>query len=137
MEPITTLVFQLLALARLVATGGPLDDTVQLILFSNSLSPGPNTGVGDLVPCVFTGYAPVAALTFGTPYIDLNGSARVDAPSQTFIATSGTPVDTIAGWAILNTAGTSLLELSLLSVPVQITQTGDGYTVQPTYRYGD
>jgi hypothetical protein len=136
MEPITTLFFQLLALARLIAVGGPLAGT-QLILFSNNLSITKDTQVSDLVPCIFTGYAPVAALVFGTPYIDLGGNVRADVPSNTFVATSGTPVDTIAGWAILDTAGTGLVEAALLPVPVQITRAGDGYTVLPTYAYGD
>lgn len=136
MEPITTLAMQLLALAQLIATGGPLKGT-QLILFSNNLTLGPNTQVSDLTPCTFTGYTPVAAIAFGTPYIDLNQNARVDAPSNTFVATSGTPTDTIAGWALLDTAGTALIEAAMLPVPVQITQASDGVTIQPTYKYGD
>ncbi|SRR5258708_1884734 len=136
MEPITTLAMQLLALTHLAATGGSLAAT-QLVLFSNNLSLTKALTVTDLVLCTFTGYAAVPAQAFGTAYIDLNGDARMDVPSTTFVATSGTPVDTIAGWALLDTAGTGLILISLLPIPVQITQAGDGYTVLPTYKYGD
>lgn len=135
MNPQSVYPFQIAALTALAGTGGPLHGT-QLILFQNNLTLTKTTTLADLTAATFVGYAAVAGITFGTPYIDQFGVVRIDAPSVDFIMTSNSTPNTIYGWALLDTAGTDLEVAAMLASPIPLTIAGQGLNVQPTFAYG-
>ena len=113
-----------------IAVGGAFR-TSTLILFANDIQPGPTTVFADLVPPTFTGYAAVAGIVFGTPYIDPAGDVIVTAPSVDFICSGGTPTDIIYGWALVDAGLTTLRQAARLGAPVPIAAPGDGTTIVP------
>jgi hypothetical protein len=135
-EPISTLATQLAILAQMIATGGVLD-TKTLMLFKNPVTLDKTTVIGTLVECDFVGYAAVAAQVFGTPYIDQGGQGRTDAPSVDFQMTAATTPNTVYGWAIVNAGKTALVMAALFPTPIPLTVALQGFSVQPTFGYGD
>lgn len=95
----------------------------------------PDTDLTAMVEATFTGYAAVTAVAFGTPGNGENGSAEMFAPSHTFTCSGGTPNETIYGWYLTDSGGTSLYLYVPLATPVQIANVGDQVTVQPAVQY--
>jgi hypothetical protein len=135
MDPVMMIAQQLLGLTAMGAVGGPLH-AGQIILFKQAITLTNRIAVADLIVADFTGYAPVAAIAFGTPYVDQVGVARFDAPSVDFVMTDEVAPNTIYGWALLNTGGSAVLLVSQFTTPIPLTRTGQGLRVQPTYPYG-
>ena len=135
MNPVSTNAARLAALAALAASGEPLH-LPTLILFNNPIALNPTLVIGSLTECTFSGYAASAGLVFGTPYLDVNGTARTAAPSVEFISTDGMVIETIYGWALVNAGKTALYYAELLDTPVPITAGSQGVVVLPSIPYG-
>lgn len=120
---------------RAVAVGGPWA-ALTLHLYVNNVAPNEDTVVADLTQATFAGYAAVAALAFGTCYIDADGNFKLSAPSEQFTATGIGVLETVYGYYLTDAAGTVLHGANLLDTPVPITQIGDGLIVQPDITYG-
>lgn len=133
--PLSTYVLRIAALTLMAATPGPLYHPT-LILFQNNLTPDANTPFSALTVATFSGYANVAALAFGTPYIDINGVVRIDAPSQDFIATDGVTPNTIYGWALVDAGLTEVYYTQLLDPPVPLTVASQGVSILPSIPWG-
>jgi hypothetical protein len=117
-------------LTVLTAVGGTFH-LPTLRLNTSNVVVTPQTPVGSLTEPTFTGYAPVVGVTWGTPENQTNGGGAVFAPSETMVCSGGTPADTIRGWFLTDSGGTTLLLYVPLAQPVQIAAVGDGVTVQP------
>lgn len=131
MDAVLVQASRLAALDRLAAVGGPLAAT-ELRLGVNNISVGPGTVLADLQEATFAGYAPVAAIAFGSAYIDPNGVVRIDAPSETFEMTATTTLEVVYYWYLVNTAGTALVAIALLDNPVPLTEVSQGLSVLPS-----
>jgi hypothetical protein len=136
MDPTSTLAMQLAALAQISATPGQLFNCT-LVLFKTAITLTKNTVFADLTVADFVGYAPVTAIAFGTPYIDQLGNARMDAPSVDFQMTADTTPNTIYGWALLDSAGAVFRCGVQYQQPIPLTQALQGFSVQPTFAWGD
>jgi hypothetical protein len=104
----------------------------KLILYSNNLVVGQGTVAGDLIPCVFTGYAPI--LTVPIPLADANGNNMLSAVAPTaFVAGAiGTP-DIAYGWAMIDGATGDLLAVENFDAPFNFAEVGD--TINLEWRY--
>lgn len=118
------------ALAALVGTGGPFNGTT-LHLYANNIVPSPQTPLSAMIEPTFTGYAPVAAIAFGTPFNAPGGGAGVVAPSVDIACSGGTPTDTIYGWYLTDSGDTTLKLIVPLGAPVPIANVGDSVLIQP------
>lgn len=134
MNAVMQFLARIAAANRLTASSGPLNGC-QLVLFTNPIAYDPNTTLADLTLATFSGYAAVTGITFGTAYIGVDGFVHVTAPSQQFSASASPNAETIYGWALLNTAGTTLILGTTFDTPINITQQYDGVLVQPDYAY--
>jgi hypothetical protein len=117
-------------LTALKAMSGYYNATT-LHLTNANITVTPTTPLAALTEPTFTGYAAVASQVFGTPGNGPNGSAEMFAPSVTFTCSGGTPSDTIYGWFLTDSGGTTLLLYCPLVSPVQIVNPGDQVVVQP------
>lgn len=133
---VSTLAVRLAALNAMAGVGQPLA-AATLILYSNGFVPSPAMAIGSVVECTFAGYAAVAGLTFGSSYLDGNGTPCISAPSEQFEATGPTPTETIYGFALVNAAKTILYYAENLPTPIPITAAEQGVMIQPTIRYGE
>jgi hypothetical protein len=135
MIAVSSLATQLAALTEQAATGGPLH-LPTLVAFTAPASVNRDTTYADLVICAFTGYSNIVGLVFGTPYIDVTGTAVIAAPGGDFIATSGTPSEIVTGVALVNAGLTTLFYSWIFDTPVPITVAGQGFTFDPIVPYG-
>jgi hypothetical protein len=124
------------ALAGLVADGAILE-TPTLILLTGEV-PVPLVGQPPVwTEATFTGYAPVANLTFGPPIVRTGGVVEMVGDDQNFVlGPTATEGQTITGWAIVNAAKTVLYSAGVLPQAVPLVSPGDGLNVQPVIRWG-
>lgn len=110
--------------------GAALLDTPECILFTNNVSFGPDTVLGDLTLATFTGYAPDAlGSILGT--INLPNGDRAVHWDVEFQATAAvSPPETAYGWAITNGAGTVLYGGGNFATPVPFVNSGDFLSFQ-------
>lgn len=135
MTPVSSIAMQLNALTRIAAASGDLHlPTLSVITAPSDVDR--TTLFADLTFATFTGSTPVAGLVWGSPYIDIDGIARMDCPSVDFVVTGGPVDETIVG-AVLTDAGVANLYLSwIFDRPVPLTAVNQGFTVYITYPYG-
>lgn len=120
-------------LNELVATGN-LFDGAKVHLYKNDYTPSRLTAVGDLVTADFTGYAASAAIVWGAPGIGPDGFPGVVGDRKQFIGGSTFTVpNTIHGYYITDSAGTTLLWVERFASPVIIAATGQTCYVVPTF----
>lgn len=128
---------QLLAgLTQLLAVGGPFH-LPTLTLFQQGVAVTPATLYADLTIANFSGFAPVAALTFEGPYYDVDNTALVIGASTAFIATTGSPFvpNTIGGYVLANAGLTAIQVGYNFATPVGVNAPGDAVPVVPFIRY--
>lgn len=135
MIAVSSLATQLASLAEQTAAGGPLH-LPTLVAFTAPSSVSRATVFSDLVIATFDGYANIAALAFGTPYIDVSGTAVVDAAGGDFICTGTTVSEVIVGVALVNAGLTALSYSWIYDTPIPITAIGQGFRFNPTVPYG-
>lgn len=91
----------------------------KLHLYSNDLTPSPETLLADLTEVTSAGVVAQTA-TYGTPYVDANGVAVVSGGEIVFTQT-GAPNETAYGCYLTNTAGTVLLWSARFDAPFNFT----------------
>lgn len=135
MIAVSSLATQLAALAEQTASGGPLH-LPTLVAFTAPSVVNSATLFSDLVIATFDGYANIAALAFGTPYINVAGVAVVDAPGGDFICTGTTTSEVIVGMALVNAGLTALYYSWIFDTSIPITAIGQGWNFNPSVPYG-
>jgi len=132
---VSTYALRQAALDAITAVGEILDAT-EAVLYQNVMQPDVNTVIGDVTVATFSGYAPSAALVFGTAYIAADGYVHVTAPSVQFTQTAITLTNTVQGWGITNGAGTLWIAGNNLPAPVTMDAIGKAIIVVPDIVYG-
>jgi len=109
----------------------------KIVLFSNTITPGRTTVVGDLGVVTAAGLDAKTAITWSDPFIGVDGNTYVMASIGPFIATDADDLPvTVAGWACLDTAGTGCLAAEAFDAPRAISNEGEGVEVNPIIPYG-
>lgn len=124
-----------IVLAAMPATDGILDGA-KLMLFQNDFTPDRNTLIADLTVATFGGYAPVTLATWGAPFVPPGEQPRIQHASKQFTPNSGVTPNTIYGWGITNTGGTTLLIAVRLDAPVYLIDATTAIIVEPYYSWG-
>lgn len=122
-------------LSAIVGAGGALNGS-KVILFTAPNVITPDVALGDLTLATFTGYAPSAAVVWGTVFRDDEGLARAVGSLVQFTSTDGAVQETIVGWGLTNGAGSALLYAQLLDVPVPINRGDQAIVIVPEYALG-
>jgi hypothetical protein len=117
-----------------VDVGGLLEGA-KLKLYKEPIEPTKATVIADLTPADFTGYAASAAITWGTPLTDTDGTAFVPGGMIEFAASGSTVANTIYGAYLTDGAGTILLGVFRFDTPVSVGAVGQGVLVPLLYRY--
>lgn len=132
---VSTLAMQLASLALMKATGGPFNNAT-LITASNNIAPSKGLAIGDIVESDYDGYAAMAGLAFGTPFVDGAGNAVMQAPGVEFQCTGLTLIETVFLWAVVNN-GKTVVQMAEQIVPsVQMNAIGRGFVAIPRYQWG-
>lgn len=122
-------------LAELVDVGNFLDGCC-VRMFSNDVSPGPETVIGDLTECTFTGYAASSAIVWGAPYTDTLGVAHVTGGSKQFTQTADTVNNIAYGYYVTTTGGSPALKYAVrFDEPVAFNGPGVAKVVVPDFPY--
>lgn len=121
-------------LDALIAEDGPLDGA-KLGLYKAPFTPTKFTVLADLTVADFTGYALSAAITWGTPLNDPDGTAYVPGGQIEFIASGSAIANTIYGAYIVDAAGTGLIAVLPFDSSVGVSGTGQGVVVPLIFRY--
>jgi hypothetical protein len=93
-------------------------------LYSNNLAVGQGTVLGDLTPCVFTGYAAIVT----TPVVlqDANGNNYLgEALPNVFTAGAIGTADIAYGWYMIDTVSGLLVAVQNFDAPYSFNTTGD------------
>lgn len=111
-------------------------DGAKVMLFKNDIVPTKATVLGDLVAADFSGYAISSAVVWGTPFIDANGNATVQAASVQFTQTADTVSNTVHGWGLVGDPGGTpfLAAVERFATPVAMLEAADGLVVDPTFQ---
>lgn len=97
--------------------GGGVFNGALCALFQNPITPTENTPFASFTPADFNGYAPSAALVWGSPFLSPNGVWCVSAPSVLFTPTDGLVQNTIYGYYIVNPGNTDWLAATRFDTP--------------------
>lgn len=133
MDVILTKELKLSFLEDLTKTGGTLE-TAKIHLFSNDIVPTDKTKLTDLTEAVYTGYAAQAVGKWGKPFLGEDNQPRVACPSLQFQPTGDVATETVRGYYITDTAGTTLYGAALLDQPEAMASALDAIIVQPVLR---
>lgn len=120
-------------LGELVGVGGLFAGAL-IKLFKNDIVPGEESTIATFTAADFTGYAPSAAVTWGTPGVSGDGTPQVLGDTKVF--TAGTPLTqagTVYGVYVTNTAGTVLLYAERFAQPVLISIPGQQVAYTPKF----
>lgn len=118
------------ALTNLTTTYGA---TALLHLYTNNVSIGRDTVLGDFTEATFTGSAAKTVATWSVPYRDpLDNLLYVRGEAVPFIATVVATPETVKGWYLTDMGGTTYLGAGQLPAEVEIALVGDGVEVEPT-----
>lgn len=111
-------------------------DGAKVMLFQNAIVPDKDTELADLDVATFSGYAVSAAVVWGTPYLDANGVATVQAGSVQFTQSAITVTNTVYGWALVgDPAGTPyLICAERFDSPIAMLEVSDGIVVSPSFQ---
>jgi hypothetical protein len=111
------------------------DDTITLHLFSDTITPSPTIGLGQLTECAFSGYAPIVLTPAVAPVEDEDGVVGTQEMSASFEYGSGSTSGTVQGW-YLTQDSSSTTKLVTYEVdddaPITMASLGDAYDVTVT-----
>lgn len=120
-------------LTTLTASGAPLFGAI-MHLFKTLIPVNQNTPLGSFVEADFTGYAAGSAITWGTPFYTSAGVPVVTGTLNSFVTGSpATVLNTIYGWYLTDSGGTTLLVARLLDTPIILTGPHQGFEIIPCY----
>jgi len=114
---------------------------VKMGLFTNNISPGPDTVLADLTEPTYASYAQAAATLPAGAFSDEDGKVFIDYGDLTWSLTTGDTPVTIIGAFIVDGTG-QLLMAGKLDNPVTLTNPGDAtligaqVVVDPVQLYG-
>jgi hypothetical protein len=119
-----------LALQTAILTGWTAG---KLHLFKNDFTPGFDSVVGDFTEATFPGYAEIDDVSGPLSGTDAEtGLLTVTwADGSSWLAGTIVADETIYGWYITNTAGSSCLAAGRFDTPVLINSTGDILSISP------
>lgn len=105
-------------------------------LFSNNITPTPQTPVGSYMEAVFTGYAAKAIAGWTANEWQLDGSVSTTGTGVlSWVGPADASGQTIYGYFVLSAgAGTPLIYASLFANPVSLSRVTDVLDLVPTYR---
>jgi hypothetical protein len=95
-----------------------------------------STLFASIVEATFDGYAPIAAVAFGSPYIAVGGTVVIEGVGGDFIMTGTTTLETIVGMVLTDAGGTTLQYSWIFDQPIVLTQVSQGWTFNPLVQYG-
>lgn len=121
-----------------VASGGFSGPMFNLsaLLFQNNFLPRKSTLFADLTEATYSGYARQAAVTWGLPIQQADGSYTILSQLLTFIAgaSSNFVANTIWGWALFdNVAGQNLVMMEVFQQPLTLAAPGQGFGLAVEY----
>lgn len=118
--------------------------TAKVMLFTNSIAyPVTDLVLAGLTVPTFTGYALSAAITWGTPFLDIDGHVVVTGQKLQFLCTADGTSPPVTGAAIVNGAGTDLITVDIFRNadgspnPVTIEDAGDALDYVPKFTFVD
>lgn len=119
-----------------IATGQALDG-LKIGLYTNQISPTPDTVITDLTEAAFTGYARSSTIVWGTPYRPLSAALYgADAPRYTSINTDPSTNVNVYGAFLVKPGTPDVLEAVIpFDTPVVIAGAGAGVSVVLQARY--
>jgi hypothetical protein len=100
-------------------------------LFTGTHVPNPNTVLADIPEPTGTWYTAVAAV-YDQVYQHPDGSMEIRPQAVQFNYTGSSPAEVITGWAVVDTAGPTLLHAHRLDTPVTMGTTLDSVIVEPS-----
>lgn len=114
-----------------------LDTNAKINFFTNNYTVVETTVLADLTAQTVTGIAATTLTGATDGGIDANDRDTWTWPLMTFAATSGSGLpQTLYGYYITDSAGTTLIAAQNFAIPVVITNNGDGFTIQPQFSFG-
>lgn len=120
------------SLVNLLQNAFGTSDTVTLRLFSDSITPSPTIGLGQLTECTFSGYAPIVLTPAVAPLDDEAGVVSTQDFSVSFEQNGGSVSQSVMGW-FMTLDGSASQKLVGYEVdedaPVPMVSLGDTYDV--------
>lgn len=125
-------------LGSLAMAGGhpSLDGNVKIHLFKNNVTLSRTTVIGSLTESTYTGYAAQTLNGATDGGIDVNNWDTWSWPVKTFQQTGASASETAFGYYVTDSAGTTLLWGENFTTPQVFTNSGDGFTITPTFSFG-
>jgi hypothetical protein len=121
-------------LADLIAMTTGRFNACKVGLYINPIPLSVNTALADLTEATFHGYAQSAAVVWGTPFLDSAGNPTIVGANCQFTATTPfSDANTIQGYFVVDSAGTTLLWAEALPTPIAITAVGDAVVIVPAF----
>jgi hypothetical protein len=124
----------LVALLDLVLANYPATSKVHL--YQNNMQPGPQNVISDFTEATYDDYTAIALGTFTTPFIGPDGNAISVAPGISFVDGGTTTSNTIYGFFLTNSAGSTLLLSGKFDQAILMNNTGIGFVFVPTLELG-
>lgn len=117
--------------------------TAKVMLFTNAIAyPVTDIVLATLTVPTYTGYAPSGALTWGTPFLDLDKHVVVTAQKIQFQCTADSPgTPQVTGAAIMNGGGTAIITVDIFQNPdgspnpVTLEEAGDALDYVPKFTF--
>lgn len=125
-------------LGSLAMAGGhpALGSDTTLRLFKNNVTLVRGTVIGDLTQSTYSGYAAVALSSPSDGGIDANNWDTWSWALATFQQTGASSTETAYGYYVTDDADTTLLWGENFTTPQVFTNSGDGFTITPTFSFG-
>lgn len=117
MAAITT---QAQLIANLAALAAGDYGAVTMDLYQNDVDPTDLSILADFTVATFSGYAQATAIDYGGPFINSDGNAEMDAPSQQFDHSGGVIANLIYGFYIQKTGGGLLYAERFAAAPISM-----------------
>lgn len=124
-------------LAGLVAADTGLLDDAKVHLFKNDIQPNENTLLAGFTAADYSGYAAKTVVSWGGPFIGVDGKAKVVAASLQFQPNAATVGNICYGYYVTDAAGTTLLGHKRFDQPVTLDGTASAVIVQVELPYGN
>ena len=105
---------------------------LKIHLFKNNYTPLTTSVIGDFTESTFAGYAAASLTTWPTPTVAAH-VASMAAAAVTFTRSTTGATEAIYGYYVTDNASTVLLWAERdANAPINVTNSGDSYTVTPT-----
>lgn len=113
-----------------------LNGNVKIHLFKNNVTLSRTTVIGDLTESTYTGYASQTLSSASDGGIDANNWDTWTWPVKTFQQTGASSSETAYGYYVTDSGSTTLLWGENFTTPQVFANSGDGFTITPTFSFG-